>query len=418
MSHPDLEKCASTPPPPTNAASSANNKDASTTKFYTNMMQTACLFLAYAFLYITNEYLSPGGPVYQDRKNDPGRISPLTIVLMLLGPEVIQKTFAVTSTAASATGKSEIPCFGFGWLAYSMSLLLSMACGSGDIEPKPECEVKVVDITTEKTRSNKSFSIARLIRDLEVRYAPDRENSELVIDILEPTGPPRTAPTPTKFTDMLQSRSVVTGFVQYCIAAAFWYYYSDLSAYLLLSTSVLLAWPIAVLPAWTTQKPALFANSSHSAAYAIMRETESKPTHIYIIKPSPPTSQPSSSQAVYAPALNILNTTAYIPTTILIAGGFFSQALLYTQLSDNAAFAMLLIMFIGTMGNLAIVATPRVPCVDGVELKSVGVMRGEGALKEVDVAYKGWSEVLRKLCFAEMVRKCEGDGEEKVGDMD
>jgi hypothetical protein len=417
MSHPDLEKGASNPPLPTTAPSSASNEDASTAKLYT-MMQICCLFLAYAFLYITNEYLSPSGPVYQDRKNDPGRISPLTIVLMLLGPEVIQKTFAVTSTAASAAGKSEVPCFSFGWLAYSMSLLLSMACGSGDVEPKPECEVKVVDMTTEKTRPNKSFSITRLIRDLELRYAPDRENSELVIEILEPTGAPRTARTPTKFTDMLQSRSVVTGFIQYCIAAAFWYFYNDLSAYLLLSTSVLLAWPIAVLPAWTTQKPALFANSSHSAAYAIMGETESKPTHIYIIKPSPPTSLPSSSDAVYAPVCNNPNTTPCVPTAILIAGGFFSQALLYTQLSDNAAFAMLLIMFIGTMGNLAIVAAPRVPCVDGVELKSVGVMRGEGALKEVDVAYKGWSEVLRKLCFAEMVRKCEGDGEEKVGEMD
>ena len=84
---------------------------------------------------------------------------------------------------------------------------------------------------------------------------------------------------------------------------------------------------------------------------------------------------------------------------------------------------MLIIMFVGTISNIAIVAMPRAPQVDGVELGSVGVMKGEGSvlevLKDVEARFEGYGDVLLKQCFPEMTGKWEGGTEKvKMGEMD
>lgn len=323
---------------------------------------------------------------------------------MLLGGELVQKAFAITTT----TCKNESPCFGFGWLAYSLSLLVSVACGSGDLSPKPECDVKVLDMKTGKSRSNRQFTVSRLLRDLESRSVPSNidgkfdQDSEVVVEILQPTGISSSC---TSFVNLLQNGSLITALLQFCLAGSFWYYYADLSPLLFLSISILLIEATAGLPVWTAQENSITTGGTRNGAYALMRDTDSAPKRIYIIEPSPTASTTTAS-------------TPCVPPIILIAGAFLSQALLYTQLSDNAAIAMLLIMFCGTASNLAIVAIPRVPQVDGVKLRSVGVMKGEGnvvnVLKEVEARFEGYGDMLIRRCFPKMIGKWEG-GMEKGG---
>jgi len=278
--------------------------------------------------------------------------------------------------------------------------------------PKPECDVKVLDMSTGKRRSNKEFAVARLLRDLQFRSVSSSidgqfdQDSEVVVEILQPTG---ISSASTSSRNLLQSGSLRTAILQFCLAGAFWLYYGDLSPLLLLSISILLIEATASLPVWTAQKNSSFTRNSKKGAYALMCDTDSPPSHIYIIQPSPTASTNASNPC--------------ISPIILIAGAFLSQALLYTQLSDDAAIVMLLIMFVGTISNFAIVAVPRVPQVGGVELRSVGVMKGEGSvvevLKEVEGRFEGYGDVLLKQCFPEMLGRWEGGMENvKMGEMD
>ena len=413
MSNIDLEKCTAT--------SSSTGALPSTNPHTSDIKMRFPIPIAYIGLYVSNYYLSPTGPGSEHRDGDSGRIPPLAIVLMLLGPELIQKAFAITT----AISKKESPCFGFGWLAYSLSFLSSVTSGSGGLMPKPECDVKVLDMSTGKSRSNKEFAVARLLRDLEFRSVPHSidgkfdQDSDVVVEVLKPTG---IASASTSLRNLLQSGSLMTAILQFCLAGAFWLYYADLSPILLLSISILLIEATAGLPVWTAQKNASFTRNSQNGAYALMRNTDSPPSHIYIIQPSETTSTNAEGMTTHHATINTASNPCISPI-ILIAGAFLSQALLYTQLSDDAAIVMLLIMFVGTIGNFAIVAVPRVPQVDGVNLRSVGVMKGEGSvvevLKDVEAAFEGYGEVLLKQCFPEMIGNWEGGIEkERMGEMD
>ncbi|KAI4908013.1 uncharacterized protein J4E92_010958 [Alternaria infectoria] len=413
MSNIDLEKCTATYSP-IRAIPSTNPR-------VSNIKMSFPILIAYIGLYVGTYYLSPTGPGSEHRDGDSGRIPPLAIVLTLLGPELIQKTFAITTVIS----KTESPCFGFGWLAYSLSLLSSVTSGSADLAPQPECDVKVLDMKTGKRRSNKEFAVARLLRDLEFRSVPPSidgksdQDSEVVVEVLQPTGISSSC---TSFKSLLQSGSLITAILQFCLAGAFWSYYGDLSPLLLLSISIVLIEATASLPVWTAQKNASFTRNSQNGAYALMRNTDTPPSHIYIIQPSPTASTKAESTTTHHDTSTNASNPCVSPV-ILIAGAFLSQALLYTQLSDNAAIAMLLIMFVGTISNFAIVAVPRVPQIDGVKLGSVGVMKGEGSvvevLKDVEAAFEGYGDVLMKQCFPEMIERW-GAGVEKVkmGEMD
>lgn len=411
----DIEKGTTTP---SSVPLQSNRK---TNHRVANISMSIPILIAYIGLFTTNYYMSPNGPASESRNGDSGRINPLAIVLMLLGAELVQKAFAITTT----TCKNESPCFGFGWLAYSLSLLVSVACGSGDLSPKPECDVKVLDMKTGKSRSNRQFAVSRLLRDLESRSVPSNidgkfgQDNEVVVEILQPTGISSSC---TSFANLLQSGSLITALLQFCVAGSFWYYYDDLSPLLLLSISILLIEATAGLPVWNAQITSSMAGGTRTGAYALMRDTDSPPNHIYIVQSSPT----ASTSTIHTPTSHPTNVSAAspcIPLTILTTGAFLSQALLYTQLSDNAAIAMLLIMFCGTMSNLVIIAMPRVPQVDGVKLRSVSVMEGEGnvvnVLKEVEARFEGYEDVLIRQFFPEMIGKWEG-GMEKggMGEMD
>ncbi|KAI4608394.1 hypothetical protein J4E83_009199 [Alternaria metachromatica] len=413
MSNIDLEKCTAT--------YSSTRALPSTNPRTSNIKMRFPILIAYIGLYVGTYYLSPTGPGSEHRDGDSGRIPPLAIVLTLLGPELIQKAFAVTT----AISKTESPCFGFGWLAYSLSLLSSVTSISGDVMPKPECDVKVLDMSTGKRRSNKEFAVARLLRDLEYRSTSTSvesymdPSSDIVVEILQPTG---ISSASTSFRNLLQSGSLMTVILQFCLAGAFWFYYGDLSPLLLLSISILLIEATASLPVWTAQKTASSTRNSRDGTYALMRDTDSPPSHIYIIQPSPTASTNAEGMTAHHDTSTNASNPCVSPI-ILIAGAFLSQALLYTQLSDNAAIAMLLIMFVGTISNIAIVAVPRVPQVDGAELRSVGVMKGEGSvvevLKGVEAAFEGYGDVLLKQCFPEMIGNWESGIEKvKMGEMD
>ncbi|RYN46093.1 hypothetical protein AA0114_g8665 [Alternaria tenuissima] len=394
--------------------------------FRTQFSTTIPLMAAYISLYLTNYYLSPSGLGFRHRSNDSGRICPLVAILMLLAPDIIQEAFAATT----ASVPDESPCFGFGWLAFTVGLLVPVMRGNESVLPKEEEEedVKVISMDAKKGslgRINGRLRPGRLLRDLESSCVRETGDKDTIVEIVESVSQPST--THRSFWTLRKNHSMATAVFQFCLAGLFWYCYRDLSVPLLLSTSILLVEATASLPIWSAQKPSSHAGGRQGGAYALMRDQQTPPHHIFIIQPAKPDiSNVQDTAALRVPYDHQMH-AASIPTFILISGGFLSQALLCTQLSDAAAVGMLAIMFCGTISNVAIAALPREPTVGGMKLESVDVIVGKsgvvGALREVESRLEGYGEVLIRQYFLEKLGEWEGRKEKvlrmkDVGDID
>ncbi|CAN9357879.1 unnamed protein product [Alternaria alternata] len=428
MPQPDIEKGATMTDSKYSAPSSRTNTPIlKSSTFRTQSSTTIPLMAAYISLYLTNYYLSPSGPGFRHRSNDSGRICPLVAILMLLAPDIIQEAFAATT----ASVPDESPCFGFGWLAFTVGLLVPVMRGSESLLPEEEEEedVKVISMDVKKGslgRRNSRLRLGRLLRDLEsscVRETDD--NKDIIVEILESVSQPST--THRSLWTLRKNHSMATAVFQFCLAGLFWYCYRDLSVPLLLSTSILLVEATASLPIWSAQKPSSHAGGRQDGAYALLRDKQTPPHHVFIIQPAKPDiSNVQDTAALRVPYDHQMHAVS-IPIFILISGGFLSQALLCTQLSDVAAVGMLAIMFCGTISNVAIAGLPREPTVGGMKLESVDVIVGKsgvvGALREVESRLEGYGEVLVRQCFPEKLGEWEGRKEKvlrmrDVGNMD
>ncbi|CAN9227187.1 unnamed protein product [Alternaria alternata] len=328
MPQPDIEKGATMTDSKYSAPSSRTNTPIlKSSTFRTQFSTTIPLMAAYISLYLTNYYLSPSGPGFRHRSNDSGRICPLVTILMLLAPDIIQEAFA--ATAASVPDES--PCFGFGWLAFTVGLLVPVMRGSESLLPKEEEEEDVKVIS--------------------------EQHGPTIVEILESVSQPST--THRSLWTLRKNHSMATAVLQFCFAGLFWYCYRDLSVPLLLSTSILLVKRPASLPIWSAQKPSSHAGGRQDGAYALLRDKQTPPHHIFIIQPAKPDiSNVQDTAALPVPYDHQMHAVS-IQIFILISGGFLSQALLCTQLSDVAAVGILAIMFCRTISNVAIAGLPE-----------------------------------------------------------
>jgi hypothetical protein len=88
-------------------------------------------------------------------------------VLLIIGGDIVRTALAQTSG-----GKFTPVCFSFGWVAYSLTALISVV-GEGRLLPPPDYPAKVFNLSNGYTRENKSWVIGRLLRDNEVFQSRD-----------------------------------------------------------------------------------------------------------------------------------------------------------------------------------------------------------------------------------------------------
>ncbi|KAK7449707.1 hypothetical protein VKT23_013180 [Stygiomarasmius scandens] len=88
--------------------------------------------------------------------------SDILTILMVIGGDIVRSALA---QLASSHPRPFIPvAFSFGWVAYAFSAILS-AVGSHRLAPQPDCDCKLIDITTGYSRVIHSWNLARLVRD-------------------------------------------------------------------------------------------------------------------------------------------------------------------------------------------------------------------------------------------------------------
>lgn len=131
----------------------------------------------------------PGGLFRAQLQNPKEMMS----ILLLIGGDVIQRAVAQLS---GPQGRWFTPLiFSFGWVTYAFSTV-SNAIGDGTFLPPPDYPGLVVNIGSGDVRTNQSWVLGRLCRDLELeverREGAARMNTGLVVSVLrakDVTGP-------------------------------------------------------------------------------------------------------------------------------------------------------------------------------------------------------------------------------------
>jgi len=89
-------------------------------------------------------------------------------VLLLIGGDIIQKACAQLSCGNKGPRLPTPVAFSFGWVAYAFGALIS-AFGDGSLMPTPDITSFVVTVNGQ-FKTNESWVISRLIRDLELEH--------------------------------------------------------------------------------------------------------------------------------------------------------------------------------------------------------------------------------------------------------
>ena len=104
-------------------------------------------------------------------------------VLLIIGGDIIQKA-VVQMTGRKVT----LVAFSFGWVAYAFGSLVA-AFGDGTLMPQPDVSASVIVVSSKIKKSNGSWVLGRLVRDLEgiveEKMEPWERNSGLVVSVFD-----------------------------------------------------------------------------------------------------------------------------------------------------------------------------------------------------------------------------------------
>ncbi|KAF2443523.1 hypothetical protein P171DRAFT_495283 [Karstenula rhodostoma CBS 690.94] len=90
----------------------------------------------------------------------------LVAIFMVIGEPVLRTALAVATTEYLDTKSTGLP-LSFGWLSYAVISLVPVFAGVRGVMPEPEIDCSIVNMESGRSRKNKSWMLARLVRDLE-----------------------------------------------------------------------------------------------------------------------------------------------------------------------------------------------------------------------------------------------------------
>jgi hypothetical protein len=182
-------------------------------------------------------------------RNPVGFMSLLTII----GGPVIQ------SALAQLTGPSFVPiCFSFGWVSYAFSTIASLL-GDGRLMPSADYPCKVINLKNGYTRSNRSWIVGRLLRDLEQPLSSEA----LRVEVYEADEPPDNGGLTGGKSTLFGCISIL---IQMGIAAIPFACFRDWGPFLITASGTCAALATAGLPQWRVEKLACRVRSKKKIA--------------------------------------------------------------------------------------------------------------------------------------------------------
>jgi hypothetical protein len=351
------------------------------------------LFIAVISLVVTICWMcSSYNPFYTEK--EPNHLTTIIPLFMLLGPELVAKALAVTTTSP----RNDSVCFGFGLLGYMFSLLTTAFTGLSEILPKPEIDSKVLDLRSGQGRVNKSFLLSRVLRDLESQYVPS--TGGLVIEVLHAVAPAE--PLSSLQGICINYRTFLVSVAQLIMACGYGFLsHGDCSVMCIFTTALFALHALTHLPAWTTQKFSARKDNGKNATHALLRGNGHR--HVFVIKNTH--REAWNLEDLAAPGLPTYNyaQTRELPIIMAVFLIFLFLTMLATQLSYFGSITMILIIFYGNVGNLLIAGLPRAPWAHGIALEPVETIQDESkvmpALQSFEEKYPGYGAPMVKEFF-------------------
>ncbi|KAK4079788.1 hypothetical protein Trihar35433_893 [Trichoderma harzianum] len=110
------------------------------------------------FIERRSDGMDPTPAIFLEQMENPSEVFS---VLLIIGGDIIQKAIAQL-----AGEKVTLVSFSFGWVAYAFNALMS-AFGDGQLMPEPDYPAVVITASSGIKKTNNSWVLGRLIRDLE-----------------------------------------------------------------------------------------------------------------------------------------------------------------------------------------------------------------------------------------------------------
>ncbi|KAI0757743.1 hypothetical protein C8Q80DRAFT_1265605 [Daedaleopsis nitida] len=174
-------------------------------------------------------------------------------ILMIVGGDIVQR--AIAQLAGTGPGPFTPVAFSFGWVAYSISMLVS-AIGDGRLLPQPDCPSVLVRADSGYVRTNQSWVLGRLLRDeehrLERQHSPRHERGRGLTIAFYRTAASGTAGLCAK--DWVYVTGVGVMISQLAIAIGLFIGYGDWVVFLVTTAGTLLACIGSALPQWRREK--------------------------------------------------------------------------------------------------------------------------------------------------------------------
>lgn len=337
--------------------------------------------------------------------------SDILSLLLLVGGDVIQKALG------QRAGHRFTPvAFSFGWVSYAFSVLLS-AVGEKKIMPEPDCPAIVVNTSSGYSRTNRSWIIGRMVRDVEHWMNPEArddlvkmlENAQKIENAKvaetnnkrapqKPAQRPqriikrglcvsicRSAPDPKPYrprSDLMCYISPLVTILQLGIAAIPCGLYGEWQILVVTACGTLLAFLTGILPQWSEEKWACRILDERSANKTVALTRGNGAQHVIII---------IGNEGGYD--LEDLAASEAVPehlTTVWIFGILLLWTALLITVSGIKANTWYLVAVgaLGTLQNIYIAGTPRAPDALGVRLEYLGHCvrrKAMGALMEAEI---------------------------------
>ncbi|KAL8835891.1 MAG: hypothetical protein Q9176_006664 [Flavoplaca citrina] len=280
-------------------------------------------------------------------------------ILLVVGGDVVQKALAQLS------GGRLVPvAFSFGWVTYSLGALLS-AVGDCRLMPStPDCPSILVNTEAGYSRTNTSWMLGRILRDLEQRTPQGTHGLCITIYRAMPT-------TGTVRHDWVWYSGFVVITLQLAVAAIPWAWRGNWLILLATACGTLLALSGGALPQWRAEKWACRPNSPET--YCLLRGNGHQ--QVIVIESAGMGLNLEDLASSRVPGLPFHR----LLTTILAA--LWTVFLVTVAGLREDTWYLLAVGCMGMVQNIVAAGAARDPSVFGMALKHIGVVKGNKVMQ-------------------------------------
>lgn len=350
-----------------------------------------------AFITLLMLFIQMYNPTVAER----GHLASLIPLVMIMGERILSKAISVTT----ANPRQDCPHLGCGWLSWCLNAVTTSVSNTTDLIAKPENACRVVNLEHGHTRTNNSFVLSRILRDLESRKGS--EVGGLSIEVLNAGEQVELRSWAQIF--RLNSESTFALLVQLIIGFLAFSATGDITPLLFFSAGVFLMEAIVNFPAWSAAKFSARKDNGCRSTYALMRGNGHR--NVFIIRNAHDDAWNLEDMASGGSSRYNYASTPERAVMFLTFVTFLAQTISATFMSDASARYILYILAVGTIQNVLIAALPRPTWAHGVWLASIDTISNDRkvmvALKELEEKYPGIADPLVKEFFPGGLREDE-----------